>query len=401
MEIEQTHTASLSQEKTYSYLDFAASAPPRKEAIELYRSYLERAWGYANPSSVHSLGRGAQRHLDEARRLLAGVLQADFKAPDIIFTSGGTESNNLAILGLSKAQRKLHPKKNRVLISTTEHDSIKNLASPLKKLGFLVEEIPVDEDGFIDEAAYQELLGDDVCLVSILYANNETGRLQPIEHLTEMAHKVGSLFHTDAVQGFCHVPLALAGVDAVSFTAHKCGALIGVGALALRRSLTIEPLCYGGGQERGVRPGTQSVALAWTFAQVAAELSKKLPDVQRALFERSELLLERLVSSCPQIESTLHSRTLANALPSTLNILVKQHSSESLILQLDEAGFEVSSAAACSSQGASVSHVLLAMKRPFIQAQGSLRISFDERVSLETLMRFSDALSKIVHNDKN
>lgn len=378
------------------YLDYAASAPMRQEALEAERAYERAPYAGANPNSLHTLGRQAARALDGARRDLAAVLGGGFRPSDVTFTSGGTESNNLALIGIAEGVRARAARRRRVVISAIEHDSVLDLAGPLRARGFEVELAGVRRDGIVDPAALEPLLDDTCALVSVMAANNETGVIQPVAELARRAHACGAIFHTDAVQGFCHVPLDLSDVDAVSVAAHKIGGPVGVGALAVRGRVPLRPQLVGGGQEAGRRAGTQDVRGALAFAAAARACDATLAETRALVARRANALYEHVCVPGTGILPTTSAVVDDGRLPGIVSLMVPSVDSETLILSLDQAGFEVSAASACSSGSLDASHVLLAMGVPRVQALGSLRVSFDERVSEDVLNRFASTLVNIV-----
>ena len=378
------------------YLDYAASAPLRPEALAAQRAYDEAPYAGANPNSLHTLGREAARALDGARRDLAHTLGGGFRPSDVVFTSGGTESNNLALLGFAEAARARASRRNKVIVSAIEHDSVLDVRGALRERGFEVELATAGRDGIVRADALAGLLDERTALVSVMYANNETGVIQPVGELARLAHAVGAAFHTDAVQAFGHVPLALSDVDAVSVAAHKLGGPVGVGALVVRGRTPLRPLSFGGGQEGGRRAGTQDVRGALAFATVARACAARLSEDRAAVSGRAEALYERICAPGTGIVPTTGATVDERRLPGIVSILVPEVDSETLILALDQEGFEVSAASACSSGSLDASHVLLAMGVPRNEALGSLRVSFDERVGEDALARFSDTLIRIV-----
>lgn len=376
-----------------TYLDYAASAPMRAEALEAERDYDGSAEAGANPNSLHTLGRSAARRLDEARADVARCLGGRFRPSEVTFTSGGTESNNLAVLGLAEGARARDSRRRRVVLSAVEHDSVLDLVGPLRDRGLEVELVRPDRSGVVGPEALAALLDDSCALVSVMYANNETGVVMPVPELARAAHAAGALFHTDAVQAFGHVPLELADVDAVSVAAHKLGGPVGVGALACRGRAPLRPLSFGGGQEGGRRAGTQDVRGALAFAAAARACRGALAETRALVAARAEGLLRALCAPGTGIVATTDAR---DRLPGIVSVMVPGLDSETMILELDQAGFEVSAASACSSGSLDASHVLLAMGIPRDEALGSLRVSFDERVGEEDLSRFAETLTRIV-----
>lgn len=378
------------------YLDYAASAPLRPEALDAQRTYDVAPYAGANPNSLHSLGRAAARALDDARRDIVRALGGGFRPSDVVFTSGGTESNNLALLGLAEAARARSSRRRKVIVSSIEHDSVLDVRGALRDRGFEVALAPVGRDGVVCPDALEGLLDDGTALVSVMYANNETGVIQPIGELSRLSHAAGAVFHTDAVQAFGHVPLELSEVDAVSVAAHKLGGPVGVGALVVRGRVPLRPLALGGGQEGGRRAGTQDVRGALAFAAVARACAARLDQDRELVSRRASKLYEGLCEPGTGIVPTTDANMGDGRLPGIVSVLVPEVDSETLILALDQEGFEVSAASACSSGSLDASHVLLAMGVPRNEALGSLRISFDERVGDDDLARFSDTLIRIV-----
>ena len=378
-----------------TYLDYAASAPLRPEALNAMRAYDEAPYAGANPNSLHTLGRSAARALDGARADLARCLGGGLRPSDVIFTSGGTESNNLAVIGLAEGARARSSRRSTVVLSAIEHDSVLDLAPALRGRGFEVRLARPDATGVVRPTELEALLDDTCALVSLMYANNETGAVQPVPELARAAHRAGAVFHTDAVQAFGHVPLELADVDAVSVAAHKLGGPVGVGALAVRGRVPLRPLTLGGGQERGLRAGTQDVRGALAFAAVARALCAGLEPTRAAVSGRARALVARACLPGSGVTPTL-ADDATDRLPGIVSLLVDGLDSETLVLALDQEGFEVSAASACSSGSLDASHVLTAMGIPRDRALGSLRVSFDERVPQEDLDRFADALLRIV-----
>lgn len=379
-----------------TYLDYAASAPLRPEALAAERAYDEAPYAGANPNSLHTAGRAAARALDGARRDLARCLGGGFRPSDVTFTSGGTESNNLAVLGLAEAARQRDARRRRVVLSAIEHDSVLDLAAPLRERGFEVELARVGREGRVEPGSLEGLLGESCGLVSVMCANNETGVIQPVGELARAAHASGALFHTDAVQAFGHVPLELGDVDAVSVAAHKLGGPVGVGALALRGRVPLRPQSFGGGQELGRRAGTQDVRGALAFAAAAVACCQDLEATRSTVSARARALVERVCAPGTGVVPTVPGAPGAGGLPGIVSLLVPALDSETLILALDDRGFEVSAASACSARSLDASHVLTAMGIPRTSALGSLRVSFDERVSASDLESFATALLAVV-----
>lgn len=378
------------------YLDYAASAPARESAREAERAYDAAPYAGANPNSLHSLGRQAARALDGARADIARALGGRFRPAEVIFTSGGTEGNNLAVFGIAEGARQKDRRRTKVVVSAIEHDSVLDLVSPLRGRGFEVELVRPGRDGKVAPAALKELVGPDTALVAIMYANNETGVVQPVAELAATAHAAGALFFTDAIQAFGRIPLEVTEVDAVSLAAHKIGGPVGMGALAIRGRCPYRPQVFGGGQELGRRPGTQDVRAAISFAAAAKECCGGLVASRPACAAKAQRLYNALCSPGTGIVPSTTAEVGSDRLPGIVSVLVPKLDSESMILSLDALGFEVSAGSACSSGSLDPSHVLSAMGIPRNEALGSLRISFDERAADEDLEAFAEALIHVV-----
>ncbi len=378
------------------YLDHAASSPLRQQARDALLAYEEAPYAGANPNSLHTMGRQAARALDGARAELARCLGGRIRPADVAFTSGGTESNNLAVLGMAEGARSRDRRRTCVVLSAIEHDSILDLVPMLHDRGFEVRLAKCDRSGVVTPELLGEVLDASCALVSVMSANNETGVVQPVGQLARTAHAAGALFHTDAVQAFGRIPLDLADVDAVSVAAHKIGGPVGIGALAVRGRVPLRPMMLGGGQELGRRPGTQDVSSALAFAAAATWCCANLEQNRVATAGLARGLYARLCAEGTGIRPTAGTKVGADRLPGIVSVVVPSMDSATLILALDQQGFEVSAGSACSSGSLDPSHVLSAMGIPRNDALGSLRVSFDERCPREDLDAFADALLAIV-----
>lgn len=381
----------------YVNLDYAASTPMRPEAVQAQADYDASRLAGVNPNSLHSLGRQAAIWLEECRRAVAASLGTRVRASEIVFTGGGTEANVLALLGIAQAVRERDRGRSRVIVSAIEHDSILDNLPLLRADGFTVDVIKPDSTGRIDPSSLERLISSDVALVSVMLANNETGVVQPIADLARIAHGAGARMHCDAIQGWLHIPFDVSalGVDALSLAGHKVGGPVGIGALYLKSRTPIRARSFGGGQEGGLRPGTQDLRAIVALAAAASALRPLVAHHREQVGSLANGLYTRLCAH-PRIHATMGDWASVERLPGIVSIYVDGIDSEELILQLDGRGYEVSAGSACSSASLDASHVLRAMGIPREKALGSLRISFDDRVEPDSLERFAQALFEVV-----
>lgn len=350
------------------FADHAATTPVRREAVEAMWPFLTGAFG--NPSSSHGLGEEAARALAWARDEVAAVVGC--RPGDVVFTSGGTEADNLAVKGLSLAT----PRGRHVVVSPVEHEAVLEAAAALRRLhGFEVDEAAVDATGMVTAEALRRVIRPETTLVSVQLANNEVGTVNPIRELAGIAHDAGALVHTDAVQAAGWLPLSLdeLGVDAMSLAGHKVGAPKGIGALVVRGRLPIEPVLHGGGQERGRRSGTENVAFAVAFATAL-----RLADAERAdAAVRVAALTERfrglVAASVPGAIATGHPE---RRLPGTVSYVFPGTAGEAVLLELERRGVIVSSGSACAAGSDEPSHALTAMGIDADVARTAVRFSF-------------------------
>lgn len=342
-----------------SYLDHAASSPTLPEAA----AAMQRALGLpGNPSSLHTAGRTARRLLEEARESLAADLGAS--AGEVVFTSGGTEANNLALLGVVDAGRP------GLAVSAVEHPSVATVRSRLPG----VEVIGVGADGHLDLVAARQVVGQRTRLVSVMWVNNETGAVQPIPEIVELAGAAGALVHSDAVQAFGHLPIdfAASGLDLLSVSAHKLGGPVGIGALVVRRGVRLAPSGFGGGQEARLRSGTVPVALAAGFAAASRIATARLDE--EAL--RLAGLRDRLITGALAAIPGCRSNTVEPCGPAIVNLTFPGTRADDILLLLDSAGIDASTGSACTAGVHQPSEVLLAMGSSEADAGASLRFSF-------------------------
>jgi len=349
------------------YMDHAATTPVRREVLEAMLPYFSECFG--NASSVYKLGQDARKAVDHAREVVADCIRADPR--EIYFMSGGTESDNLAIKGIARANS---DGKRHLVTSQVEHHAVLNTCKFLEKEGFEVTYLPVDRFGIVDPADLQDAIRDDTILVSVMLANNETGTMQAIPELAAIAKERGAAFHTDAVQAVGKMPVDVdeLGVDLLSMSAHKIHGPKGIGALYVRRGMKIEPLLHGGHHEQGKRPGTENVAAIVGFGK-AMELAREEMATTSGRLASLRDRLERQIRE--RIPNTYLNGHAERRLPNILNMSFEFVEGESLLLMLDMRGIAVSTGSACTSGALEPSHVLTAMGVDPAIAQGSLRFS--------------------------
>lgn len=346
------------------YLDYNATAPVDPEVLDAMAPYLRR--GYGNPSSLHGPGRAAREAIERAREQVARLANA--RPGEVVFTSGGTEANNLAIKGAAAALPR-----GAILVSAIEHSSVLAPARAMEACGWRLREIPVDAEGRVSGEALVDCLDGETRLVSVMSSNNETGAIQPVARLAEIARSRGALFHTDAIQsaGKVELDFAASGAQLMSLSAHKLGGPKGIGALLVDRGVDIEPQMHGGGQESGRRSGTENVPGIVGFGVAAEKAAAGIA----ARAERLRGLRERLEARLAVVPGVEIFAAGAQRLPNTVCFSVAGIDGGTLLLMLDEAGFALSSGSACASGREEPSHVLAAMGVGRELAYGALRVS--------------------------
>ena len=359
------------------YLDHAATGPVRPEVREAMLPFLGERYG--NPSSHHTVGEDAAAVLSDARRRVATVL--GMRPGDVIFTSGATEANNLAIKGVVLAGLLRHGRPGHVVTSAVEHESILASVDYLERVhGTAVTRLPVDADGLVSPEVLADALRDDTALVSLGYANNEIGTVQDAAGLAAVTANAHVPFHLDAVQAAGWLPLAGTGADALSIAGHKIGAPQGIGALAIRGRIPLEPLLHGGGQERDRRSGTQNVAGAVGLA-VALELAERERGTSsERVSALRQAVTERVLALVPEARLTGHP---SRRLPGTASFTFAGVSGEAVLLELERRGVVSSSGSACAAGSDEPSHVLLALGVAPEVAQASVRFSFGHRAEID------------------
>jgi cysteine desulfurase len=373
------------------YLDHAATTPVRPEVLEAMTPFFTARFG--NPSSVHRFGREARVALDEARERVARCLGAS--VDEVVFTSCGTESDNLAMIGAWRAQRR----KGRTTVVTTpiEHKAVLAVAHHLAGEGATERLLAVDASGTVDAAAFDAALGDDVALVSVMWVNNEMGVVQDVPALADRARATGAVFHTDAVQAFGKVAIdaRTQPFDLLALSGHKIGAPKGIGALYVRRGTSIEPLMHGGAQDRGRRPGTENVAMAVGLA-IAAELAvAEREGESRRLGALRERLEREILARVP--DAVVHGAGAAMRAPHIVNLSVPGTDSESMLMALDLQGIAASAGSACQSGSVTASHVLSAIGvRPDLAA-AAVRLSLGHETTEADVARAAEVFATLAN----
>jgi len=367
------------------YADYAATTPVDSKVLEAMRPYFTERFG--NASSLHFWGEEAKKALDESRAIIARALGV--KPEEIIFTSGGTESNNLALKGVAFANRK---KGKHIVTTAIEHHCVIHACKRLEKQGFSVTYLPVDKEGVVNPKDVEKAIQKDTILVSVMYANNEVGTIQPIKEIAEICKRHNVLFHTDAVQAFGKIHLDMKNIDLLSISSHKIYGPKGVGALYIRKGTEIEPILDGGGHEFGLRSGTENVAGIVGFAKATELIFKNLDKEAKRQIKLRDRLIERVL----KIPNTTLNGHRTKRLPNNANFRFKFIEGESLILRLSEKGIAASTSSACSSKTLEPSHVLLAMGVPKADAHGSLRITIGKNTTEKDIVYIVKTLKKIV-----
>jgi len=369
------------------YLDYNATTPLCAAAWSAMQPYFEKKFG--NPSSVHAAGRETRAAVDDARDRLAALLGA--KPHEIIFTSGGTESNNLALLGLA---RRNAPHGKHLISNRAEHHAVLHALQHLEKQeGFAITWLEISSEGLIDPDQLENAIRSDTTLVSIMTANNETGVIQPMAEISARCRKRGVLLHSDMVQSFGKLAADLTGVDAASFGAHKFCGPKGAGFLYLRSGLPIDRIQFGGAHEGERRPGTENVPAIVGMASAAADVLPTLPNEQA----RQALLRDDLRRGIEEIfHAAQPNGTGAPRLANTLNVSFRGFSSETLLMALDLEGVCASSGSACMVGSVVASHVLLAMGMPPERAASAVRFSLGKETSARDIVETVAAVGRIL-----
>ena len=370
------------------YMDYAATTPAHPDVVKAMQPFYGEVFG--NPSSLHSFGQEAKAAVEEAREKVAKLINA--KPDEIVFTSGGTESDNFALKGVAYANRN---KGNHIITSAIEHHAITETAGFLKKQGFDVTFLPVDDYGIVNPEDVRKAITDKTVLVSIMHANNEIGTIEPIEEIGKITREKGVYFHSDAVQTAGAIPVDVnkMNVDLLSISAHKLYGPKGVGCLYIRKGTKMVPFMHGGGQERNRRGSTENVPGIVGFG-VAAELAVTEMDVRA---QHVAPLRDRLIKGLQdKIENAILNGHPTNRLPNNVNMCFEFVEGESMLLNLDMEGIAASTGSACSSATLEPSHVLLAIGRPHAIAHGSIRFTLGRLTTEQDVDTVLDVFPKIV-----
>lgn len=372
------------------YTDNNATTRVAPEVLEEMLPYFSELYG--NPSSMHSFGGNVGKKIKEARERVAALINAD--PSEIVFTSCGTESDNAAIM----AAIELNPAKKHIITSSVEHPAVKNLCSYLQGKGYTISFVPVDREGRLDtELLYKTIdeKSDDIAIISIMWANNETGVIFPIAEIAKKAAEKGILFHTDAVQAAGKIPIDVkdSGVDMLSLSGHKIHAPKGIGVLFVRQGIKFVPFLKGGHQEKGRRAGTENTASIIGLGK-ATELAKShLSEMDTRVRGLRDYLETELLA---QIPACSVNGEINNRLPNTLSIGFDAVEGESILLLMDQKGICASSGSACTSGSLDPSHVLMAMKVPFESAHGTIRFSLSAYNTQEDIDHIIEAMPPII-----
>lgn len=372
------------------YFDYGATTPLRSEVLEAMMPYFTIYFG--NPNSLHQEGLAVKNDIENAREVIAASLGANSR--EIIFTGSGTEANNIAVIGAARRLRKMG-KGNHVITSSVEHASVLRACKGLEKDGFVITYLPVDQYGQVEIAKVKEALQDDTILISVMHANNVIGTIQPVAEIGKLAKEKGILFHSDAIQSYGKIPVHVAelGVDLLSINAHKIGGPKGVAALYMRKGVRVEPLYYGGEQERGIRPATQNVAGIIGFSKAAELAVVEQKEERERLLTLRNYMIQRLRQNISGIRINGHP---TETLPNLVNISVEHIEGQGLMLELDRMGFATSSGSACSSTDHEPSYVLLAMNPSRDHALESLRITMGRSTTHESATAFIEAMFQAI-----
>ncbi len=386
-------------EKRFVYADNAATTPMSETAFNAMKPWLTE--NYGNPSSLYRIGRAAKEALNDARTVVGKCLNAaesvneknDYAPGEIVFTGGGSQADNLAIRGFMHGPSSKGRK--HIITSKIEHHAVLYTCEALEKEGYRVTYLNVDKEGRVDLEQLKAELSEDTALVSVMAANNEIGTIQPIKQIAELAHSVGAKFHTDAVQavGHMHIDVQEMGIDMLSLSGHKFRGPRGTGVLYVKKGITLEPLVYGGGQERGLVSGTENTAGCIGLAAAMKEAVEGLDEKMGYVKKLTDKLVKGIMENIPYSHYTGDP---VNRLPGTASFVFEAIEGEGLILRLDNAGVCGSTGSACSTGSLDPSHVLMAIGLPHEIAHGSLRLTLGEQNTEEDVDYIIETVTDVV-----
>lgn len=370
------------------YMDHSATSPVDPEVFEAMKPYFVDNFG--NASTLYSLGRDARKAMEAAREQVASLIGA--KPEEVIFTSGGTESDNIAIKG---TVYRLKNKGNHIITSAIEHPAVRETCKYLEKNGFEVTYLPVYEDGIVKISDLEDAITDKTILITIMHANNEIGTIQPIAEIGKIARENKIYFHTDAVQTVGKIPVNVEkmNVDMLSLSAHKVYGPKGIGALYVKKGVRLEPIIHGGGHEKGLRPGTENVSGIVGLGKACELAEKNLLEDTKYITNLRDKLIDGILNS---IEQSYLDGHRTKRLPNNVNLRFTGIEGESLVLHLDSKGVAASTGSACSSKSLEPSHVLIALGLEHVEAHGSLRLTLGKENTEEEVDYVITAVKEVV-----
>lgn len=371
-------------------MDHAATTPMDPEVYEAMKPYLGLEYG--NPSSIYEIGQKAKNDIQIARVEIAEILGC--YPEELIFTSGGTESDNLAILGVARANKH---KGNHIITTNIEHHAVLHPCEALEKEGFEVTYIPVEKNGIVDPAKIKENVREDTILISVMYANNEVGTIQPIAKIGRMCKKKGIPYHTDACQAAGVLPINVdrLHLNLMTLNGSKIYGPKGIGLLYVRQGTNIQPIMYGGEQERRIRPGTENVAGIIGLAKALSKAQQNSEAENKRLIELRNYMIKELIE---QIPKTKLNGDAEMRLPNNVNVSILDIEGEAMLLRLDMMGIAASSGSACTSGSLDPSHVILALEESYEKAHGSIRFTLGKSTTKKDIDYVLDVLPKIVED---
>jgi cysteine desulfurase len=369
-------------------MDHSATSPVDPEVFKAMEPYFINSYG--NASTLYSLGREARKAMEESRKMVASLIGA--KLDEIIFTSGGTESDNIAIKGIAY---RLRDKGNHIITSNIEHPAVDETCKYLEKNGFEVTYLPAGVDGIVNTNDLEEAITDKTILITIMHANNEIGTIQPIKEIGAIACEKKIVFHTDAVQSVGKIPVNVddLNVDMLSLSAHKLYGPKGVGALYIKKGVRVEPIIHGGGHEKGIRPGTENVAGIVGLGKACQIAKENLVETAQYVTSIRDEIIEKVLD---QVEKSYLNGHPTNRLPNNINFRFTGIEGESLVLHLDAKGIASSTGSACSSKNLEPSHVLMALGLKEVDAHGSLRLTLGKENKKEEIDYIVDSIKNAV-----